>query len=94
MKGKPRYGFDQKNSLTRLRETCELLAPTKNPPRCNIRGKPYVPIHRLHGTITFLVKPEELGWEMYIIETRKIVRCRLKCDVITGGGRAESKGVV
>ena len=83
MRGNPRFGFDQKNPLTRLRETYE-LSKLANLPICEVCGKPYVPVPDPVEPLPFLVKPEELGWEIEVKrgeKTIKVLKLHLKCDI-------------
>jgi hypothetical protein len=85
MRGKPRFGFDQKSPLTRLQETIE-LSKLASLPVCEMCGKPYVPVPDPVEPLPFLVKPEELGWEIEVKrgdKTLKILKLHLKCDVET-----------
>jgi len=81
MRGKPRFGFDQKNPLTRLRETYE-LSRLANLPVCEICGRPYVPVPDPVEPLPFLVKPEELGYELEW-KGGRIERVHIKCDFET-----------
>ena len=83
MRGKPRFGFDQKSPLTRLRETYELSSLAKSLPKCDICGKPYIPVPDPVKPLPFSVAPEELGWEWEIVESKKVRRYHLKCDLET-----------
>jgi hypothetical protein len=68
-----------------LKETYELTLFT-NSPVCEICGEPYVPVPDPVEPLPFLVKPEELGWEIEVKRGDKIVRVaryHLKCDVET-----------
>jgi hypothetical protein len=82
MRGKPRFGFDQKSPLTRLQETIE-LSKLASLPICEICGKEYVPIPDPVKPLPFSVEPEELGWEWEIVESKKVRRYHLKCDIET-----------
>ena len=85
LRGNPKVWCDRKNPLTRLRETIE-LSKLASLPVCEMCGKPYVPVPDPVEPLPFLVKPEELGWEIEVKrgeKTIKVLRLHLKCDVET-----------
>jgi hypothetical protein len=82
VRGKPRFGFDQKSPLTRLQETIE-LSKIATLPKCDICGEPYVPVPDPIKPLSFPAKPEELGWEWEIVESKKVKRYHIKCDLET-----------
>jgi hypothetical protein len=81
-----KYVKQHKDLRGRFWETYELSSLAKSLPKCDICGKEYVPVPDPPEPLPFLVKPEELGWEMAIKRGDKIVRVaryHLKCDVET-----------
>jgi len=65
-----------------LRETIE-LSKIASLPICEICGKPYVPVPDPVTPLPFSAKPEELGWEWEIVESKKVKRYHIKCDIET-----------
>ena len=82
MRGNPEFGHDQRRNLTRLRETYELSLLASSLPKCDVCGKPYVPVPDPVEPPPFLVKPEELGYELEW-KSGKIERVHIKCDLET-----------
>jgi len=83
LRGNPRFGFAQKNPLTRLQETLE-FSKLANLPVCEVCGKPYIPVPDPVEPLPFSVEVKELGWEMAIKRGDKIVRIarfHIKCDI-------------
>jgi len=84
MRGNPEFGHDQKKNITRIKEILELSRYSYSPPKCEICGKPYLPVPDPVKPLPFPVKPEELGWEVEIKRGDQVVRVakyHLKCDL-------------
>jgi hypothetical protein len=83
MRGNPKVWCDRKNPLTRLRETYELSSLANSLPKCDICSGEYVPVPDPIKPLSFSAKPEELGWEWEIVESKKVKRYHIKCDIET-----------
>jgi hypothetical protein len=78
-----RYKRQHKDLWGRFQETYELSSLAKSLPKCDICGKEYVPIPDPVKPLPFSVKPEELGWEWEVVESKKVRHYHIKCDVET-----------